>query len=56
LAKAVGLYVVGVLGLLSKAKNLGLISALRQYAGKSLSVGARYAPELARRISVEVDG
>ena len=56
LAKAVGLSVVGVLGLLGKAKAMGLIPALRPYADKLLSVGARYSPELVSRMIAEVDG
>ncbi|MDR1110592.1 MAG: DUF3368 domain-containing protein [Deltaproteobacteria bacterium] len=55
LAKAVGLSVVGVLGLLARAKNLGLIPALRPYADKLVSVGARYSPELVSRMIAEVD-
>ena len=55
LAKAVGLSVVGVLGLLGKAKTLGLIPALRPYAEKLLAVGARYSPELVSRMIAEID-
>ena len=56
LAKAVGLSVVGVLGLLARANNLGLIPALRPYADKLVSVGARYSPELVSHMIAEVDG
>ena len=55
LAKAVGLSIVGVLGLLGKAKVLGLIPALRPYTDKLLSVGARYSPELINRMIAEID-
>jgi predicted nucleic acid-binding protein len=55
LAKAVGLSAIGVLGLLGKAKTLGLIPALRPYADTLLSVGARYSPELISRIIAEID-
>jgi predicted nucleic acid-binding protein len=55
LAKAVGLSVVGVLGLLAKAKNLGFIPALRPYIDKLLAVGARYSPELVSRMIAEID-
>jgi predicted nucleic acid-binding protein len=55
LAKAVGLSVVGVLGLLGKAKTLGLIPALRPYADKLLSVGACYSLELISRMIAEID-
>lgn len=55
LAKAVGLSVVGVLGLLGRAKTLGLIPALRPYADKLLSVGARYSSELINRMIAEID-
>ncbi len=55
LAKAVGLSVVGVLGLLGKAKNLGLIPALQPYITKLLAVGARYSPELVTRMIAEID-
>ena len=44
LAKAVGLSVVGVLGLLGKAKALGLIPALRPYADKLLVSGRSLFP------------
>ncbi|MDR1166984.1 MAG: DUF3368 domain-containing protein [Deltaproteobacteria bacterium] len=56
LAKAVGLSVVGVLGLLGKAKTLGLIPALRPYADKLLAVGAHYSPELVNHVIAGVDG
>jgi predicted nucleic acid-binding protein len=56
LAKAVGLSVVGVLGLLGKAKTLSLIPALRPYVDKLLSVGARYSPEIINRMIAEIDG
>ncbi|MDR2946694.1 MAG: DUF3368 domain-containing protein [Candidatus Adiutrix sp.] len=56
LAKAVGLSVVGVLGLLGRAKILGLIPALRPYADKLLAAGARYSPELVSRMIAEIDG
>jgi predicted nucleic acid-binding protein len=55
LAKAVGLSVVGVLGLLGKAKMLGLIPALQPYADKLLSVGARYSPDLISKMVAEID-
>jgi predicted nucleic acid-binding protein len=55
LAKAVGLSAIGVLGLLGKARALGLIPALRPYADKLLSVGARYSPELISRMIAEID-
>lgn len=55
MAKAVGLSVVGVLGLLGKARTLGLIPAFRPYTDKLLSVGARYSPELTTRMIAEID-
>ncbi|MDR1298016.1 MAG: DUF3368 domain-containing protein [Deltaproteobacteria bacterium] len=56
LAKAVGLSVVGVLGLLGKAKASGLIPALRPYVEKLLAAGARYSPELVIHMIAAVDG
>jgi predicted nucleic acid-binding protein len=55
LAKAIGLSVVGVLGLLGKAKTLGLIPALQPYADKLLAVGARYSSELVSRMIAGFD-
>jgi predicted nucleic acid-binding protein len=46
---------VGVLGLLSQAKILGLIPALRPYTEKLLAVGAHYSPELVRRVIADID-
>jgi predicted nucleic acid-binding protein len=55
-AKAVWFPVVGVLGLLGKAKTLGLIPGLRPCADKLLSAGIRYSPELISRIITEIGG
>lgn len=48
LAKALGLEVVGLLGLLTRAKRLGVIDALRPYIEKLMAVNARYSPKLLR--------
>lgn len=49
-AQAVGLAVTGTLGLLGRAKQLGLISALRPWVEKAIQEGIRYDPELVRRV------
>ena len=46
MAKALGLEVVGLLGLLVRAKRQGHITALRPYTANLLAVGARYTPGL----------
>ena len=56
LAKAVKLEVVGVLGLLGRAKRLGLIPALAPYAERLVAVGARYDTDLLTRLIREIDG
>jgi len=49
-ASAVGLRVVGVLGLLGKAKLMDIIPAVRPLVEKALRSGIRYDPELVKRI------
>jgi len=49
-ALAAGLKVVGVLGLLGKAKLLGLIPAVRPLVEKALKSGIRYDSELVERV------
>jgi predicted nucleic acid-binding protein len=49
-ALAVGLKAVGVLGLLGKAKLLGLIPAVRPFVEKALQSGIRYDSELVERV------
>ncbi len=49
-ALAVGLKVVGVLGLLGKAKLLDLIPSVRPFVEKALENGIRYDPELVRQV------
>ena len=46
MAKALGLEVVGLLGLLVRAKRQGHITTLRSYTTDLLAVGARYTPKL----------
>jgi uncharacterized protein len=48
-ALAVGLEIVGSLGLLARAKQLGIISAVRPLVDRLSSEGAWYDPELLRR-------
>lgn len=50
LAKALELEVVGLLGLLIRAKHMGIIDELRPYVEKLVVAGARYKPELLREI------
>jgi predicted nucleic acid-binding protein len=49
-ALAVGLKVVGVLGLLGKAKLLGLLPAVRPFVKKAVQNGIRYDSELVERL------
>jgi len=56
MAKAVGLEVVGVLGLLGRAKQNGVIPALAPFTQRLVAVGARYHPDLLARMIREVDG
>ncbi|MFH0823180.1 MAG: DUF3368 domain-containing protein [Pseudomonadota bacterium] len=49
-ALSVGLRVVGVLGLLGRAKLLGLISALGPFIDRALMTGVRYDPKLVARV------
>ncbi len=55
IAKAVGLEVIGVLGLLGKAKCLGLIPAIAPYTEKLLAAGAHYSQELITAIIANID-
>jgi uncharacterized protein len=50
LALAAGLQVTGTLGLLGKAKMLGIIPALRPLVERALRQGIRYHPELVRKV------
>jgi predicted nucleic acid-binding protein len=50
MAKALGLEVVGLLGLLTLAKRQGVISALRPYIDHLLEIGARYSPDLVQAV------
>lgn len=50
MAKSLGLEVTGLLGLLVRAKRLGVIGAVRPYADKLTRAGARYAPALLRDV------
>jgi predicted nucleic acid-binding protein len=49
-AQAVGLAVTETLGLLGRAKQLGLVSALHPWLEKATQEGIRYDPELVRRV------
>jgi hypothetical protein len=49
-ALAAGLTVTGSLGLLGKAKMLGIVSLLRPLLDKALAEGIRYHPDLVRAI------
>ena len=48
MAKAVGLRVVGLLGLLARAKLLGLVPRLAPLTERLLKAGGRYSPALIR--------
>ncbi|HYU33383.1 MAG TPA: DUF3368 domain-containing protein [Thermoanaerobaculia bacterium] len=49
-ALAAGLSVTGSLGLLAKAKMLGLLTNLKPLLTKAVTEGIRYHPELIRRV------
>ncbi len=49
-AQAVGLKVTGALGLLARAKTLGLVPALAPLVERMIHHGAWYDPELVRRV------
>jgi uncharacterized protein len=48
-AVAVGLRVTGSLGLLGRAKRLGLIATIRPWIDKLTACGVHYHPDLVRR-------
>ncbi len=54
LAKALGLEVVGLLGLLTRARRLGIITALKPYTIKLIQAGARYSPKLIQEVLTNV--
>jgi len=54
MAKALGLEVVGLLGLLTLAKRQGVIPALRPYIDRLLEIGARYSPALLQAVLTNV--
>lgn len=54
MAKALGLEVVGLLGLLIRAKRRGIIPALKPYTEQLLAAGARYSPKLIHEILIGV--
>ncbi|MCD7896132.1 MAG: DUF3368 domain-containing protein [Planctomycetaceae bacterium] len=56
IAKAVGLEVIGVLGLLGKAKRRGLIQIIAPHIDKLIEAGAHYSPELIAAVIADVDG
>lgn len=56
IAKAVGLEVIGVLGLLGKAKRRGLIPEIAAYADRLVAAGAHYSPALIASVVADVDG
>ena len=49
-ALASGLRVTGVLGLLGRAKKLGLVPAVRPYVQKAVEAGVRYDASLVQRV------
>ena len=48
-AKAVGLTITGSLGLLGRAKHLGILSEVRPWVERLVAVGAYYDPDLLRK-------
>jgi len=53
-ALAAGLHVTGVLGLLGRAKMLGLLPALRPLVKQAVERGIRYHPKLVRQVLTAV--
>lgn len=53
-AAPVGLQIVGSLGLLAKAKQLGLIPSLKKMVEYAVQAGIRYHPELLRKVLAAV--
>jgi predicted nucleic acid-binding protein len=49
-ALAVGLRVMGSLGLLGRAKTLGIVEAVKPFVERALRSGIRYHPELVRKV------
>lgn len=54
-AMSVGLNVVGVLGLLARAKKDGIIAELAPYARRAVEQGIRCHPDLLKRVLAAVD-
>ena len=55
MAKALGLEVFGLLGLLTRAKREGVIQLLKPYIDNLLEAGARYSPALVKAVLTNVD-
>lgn len=53
-ALAMGLTVTGSLGLLGRAKQLGLVSAIRPLVERAASAGIRYHPQLVSAVLAEL--
>ena len=53
-ALSVGLDVVGVLGLLARAKKNGIVDKISPYVTRALEEGVRYHPELVNRVLTAV--
>lgn len=49
-ATASGLKIIGTLGLLGRAKLLGLVPAIKPLIGKAMKEGIRYHPDLIRSV------
>ncbi len=49
-ALSAGLKVVGVLGLLGRAKNLGFITAIKPFVDRAIEAGVRYHPDLVSKV------
>ncbi len=56
IARAAGLDVIGVLGLLGKAKRRGLLDAVAPCIDRLVAAGAHYSPELVAAVIADVDG
>ncbi|MCL2000467.1 MAG: DUF3368 domain-containing protein [Planctomycetes bacterium] len=55
MAKALGLEVFGLLGLLTRAKRKGVIQALKPYVDNLLEAGAHYSPALVKAVLTNVN-
>ncbi|MFH2113753.1 MAG: DUF3368 domain-containing protein [Spirochaetota bacterium] len=54
MAEYLGLKVVGTLGILVKAKRLGMIQSFRQEVSRMIEAGIRYSPQLVETLCAQL--